>query len=173
MQPHSITPKTIEQTCQHCGKMFLCYRSKVAKGGGKYCSVDCFLSTNKGPSHSCWKGGRSIDKQGYARLYILTGKGWCRIREHRVAMERLLGRPLKHNEQVHHINGNKLDNSPENLELTTGSNHRKLHAILRRNGQWTKDYKCCLICHTAERKHNAHGLCTICYSRKTRHDRLS
>lgn len=61
-----------------------------------------------------WKGGRTKAANGYICLRVGPGKNRP---EHRVIMERVLGRPLIPGENVHHKNGIRSDNRPENLEL--------------------------------------------------------
>lgn len=53
------------------------------------------------------------------------------VREHVLVMTEVLGRALRPGEVVHHRNGDRLDNRPENLELTTRADHSKQHAAER------------------------------------------
>ena len=52
------------------------------------------------------------------------------VLRYRYVMEQMLGRFLNSNEHVHHKNGDCLDDSPENLELMTCSEHTKKHWVL-------------------------------------------
>ena len=51
-----------------------------------------------------------------------------RIPEHRAVIEDLLGITLRKDQVVHHINGNKTDNRPENLQVMDWAEHSRLHA---------------------------------------------
>ena len=78
-----------------------------------------------------WKGGIAIHQRGYVQILkkehpFCNSRGY--VMEHRLKMEKKIGRYLKKEEIVHHINGIKTDNRIKNLQLTTKSKHlSKVH----------------------------------------------
>lgn len=59
--------------------------------------------------------------------YYKDGKRYFE-QEHRHIMEEYLGRKLNKNEVVHHINGNKIDNRIENLQIMDKREHARMHS---------------------------------------------
>lgn len=86
-----------------------------------------------GSKNGQWKGGRSVASNGYVLIRVGVGHHLADVRgyayEHRVVAETKIGRRLRPGEQVHHINGLKSDNRPENIEVVASRSH---HAVLHR-----------------------------------------
>jgi len=89
----------------------------------KYCGLVC---TGRAASeHVASKArGRFLDKHGYVILTSRKDDNGYQQPEHRAVMERMIGRKLQKRETVHHKNGVRSDNRPENLELWTGRHGR-------------------------------------------------
>lgn len=88
----------------------------------------------KGDKHPKWKGGSFVDSSGYVMIkcedhpYLNHPQGY--VYEHRLIMEKHLGRILLPSEVVHHINNNRKDNRIENLMLFSSN---KEHIIFHRD----------------------------------------
>lgn len=116
--------------CKQCGSEFNC--KPAVSHQRHHCSWSCryggkIRRTRRGADHPNWKGGRTTDKQGYVLVYapdhpFKNGVGY--VREHRLVMEKVLGRYLRRDEEPHHKNGITGDNRPENLELRVGRHGR-------------------------------------------------
>src|SRR5262245_16768667 len=113
----------IDRTCLHCGRAFTVPPAEVRKGGGRYCSHSCSAKHHTAERSARWTGGRSLTANGYVRV---TVDGRNRL-EHRVVAEQTIGRPLRRGEEVHHVNGDKSDNRPENLEVLSTREHKRRH----------------------------------------------
>ena len=88
-----------------------------------------------GNQHWNWKGGIRKTPNSYVRIYSPNHPFhdiYNSVLEHRLVMEKHLGRYLWDFEIIHHKNGIKNDNRLENLELMTDSQHKTYHAVHRR-----------------------------------------
>lgn len=112
--------------CPSCGKRI----RKTARGRHRYkfCSLPCRGVSQRGKRSPNFRTGAFV-QHGYRLVFVPGKKNGSRgyVREHIIIAEWMLGRRLRRNECVHHVNGNKLDNRPTNLEVMTKGAHTSLH----------------------------------------------
>jgi len=108
--------------CPVCHKVFMLLPWEIKNK--KYCSHKCRATQVKnGEQSPYWRGGRTYTADGYVQIRWRENNKLNVILEHRMIMERWLGRPLAGNEIVHHRNGIKDDNRIENLEIVLRNTH--------------------------------------------------
>lgn len=134
----------VKVTCEACGKAVFRYPSQVSKH--PFCSRVCARRFNgermrlynqtENPMNTA--NGWTQEKKDAVRTREQAAKGSCKPNtypkfhgrhEHRAVAEMMIGRPLRHGEVVHHINGDKHDNRPENLMVfSSQQEHVAYHA---------------------------------------------
>ena len=150
MQPQSTTPPTdLVQCACGCGQEFPKYdryhhQRRYIFGHhrrGQHFSPEVSARRSaafSGAGNANWRGGRAATQKGYMRLRMPEHPaaqvgGW--VHEHRLVMETVLGRYLDPAEIVHHIDGDRLNNSPANLCLIESN---AAHVLLH-NGERCRD----------------------------------
>lgn len=115
--------------CANCNK-----KIKTTKSVNKqYCNRKCWYAVLSkkvtGDGNFNWSGGETIHTNGYIlerapRHPAKNMRGY--VYQHRLVLEKKLGRYLKSNEVAHHIDGDIKNNTPENLKVMGVSDHARL-----------------------------------------------
>lgn len=124
---HRVKPRP----CPHCGKRF-----RPRTNNKQFCSVRCqYLASRR-------DGNRYLGCNGYwyikARWHPASKDCRGYILEHRLIAERLLGRRLRAKESIHHCNGIKTDNRPENILVVGSTREHFGHHIRGYHGWFVK-----------------------------------
>lgn len=127
---------TVRRVCERCGTTYKISPSQQYLRAARFCSHRCLGDASiKRPLERQHNGRCArLSQYGYVMLWEPTHphamKGW--ILEHRLIVERRLGRLLHSNEHVHHRNGQKDDNRDANLVVLSHHEHSRLHNDARR-----------------------------------------
>lgn len=137
--------------CAHCGVTYSVQPHRRA--ASRFCGRKC-QNTYLGRIYAKARGD-ALRGTGKRTKYVKENGR----HQHRLIMERKLGRALGSGEIVHHVNGDSRDNRPDNLALLPSqAEHARIHS--------TKNRKCSVA--ECGRKHSAHGLCELHHRRRER-----
>lgn len=97
--------------------------------------MECRAKNQWGRENPNWRGGRITEPDGRVRVYspdhpLAIKDGY--VYEYRLVAEKKLGRFLRNDEIVHHIDGDPSNNDPENLEVMSQSRHAFIEAAMRK-----------------------------------------
>ena len=109
--------------CEWCGKEFQKKRSDIRRTSHNFCTHDCYLD--------------------YINMAADVGADQIVAGEklYRYIAGVAIGRKLTPNDEVHHIDGDHRNNSPENLMVVSSSEHSRIHASMKsrnKHGQFIK-----------------------------------
>lgn len=147
--PGKETDKTkgVKVKCSLCGKPYLKAESRVREVN--FCCKAHLYAWNASKMREYNRLSNPMNRPGgvlearIRRGHELRGKGEGRTytkllgrHEHRQIVETLLGRPLKPGEVVHHLDGDKRNNDPDNLVvLPSQAAHCKAHDFGKTKGR--------------------------------------
>jgi hypothetical protein len=122
---HQVRPRTYtEAICGFCSKIFKVDVTQIKAGNGKFCSKICMHENYSGDNSPKFKGGY-IRPDGYMQVSHKS-KQWL---EHDLVYFLKTGIKASKELHVHHKDGNKLNNSIDNLELLTNNQHKQAHQV--------------------------------------------
>ena len=127
----------IRTICEECGAEVVYTPSKFNRVKNHFCSRQCHMKNMNRKLNPTRMTDEVKEKIRNSQLGTGEGKTYEKMHgrhTHRVVAERKLGRPLKAGEIVHHIDGNKRNNDPDNLMVMTQSEHCRLHFTKRKGG---------------------------------------
>jgi len=117
---------SIRFICPICSKEFFLSRSRAKNRDIRCCSRACANKFYRGKNSRNWNGGNYSGEDGYIRTTIGDCKKKYKL-THRLIVEKVLGRLLKREEIVHHVNGDRKDNRHSNLLVCDSKYHNSLH----------------------------------------------
>lgn len=114
--------------CWLTGHLYYWQGNKRLLNGKKYKASKRVKNWVKENNHPRLKKGCGITTDGYVWVRVENENRFHnQVKLHRYLMEIKIGRKLKEEEVVHHIDGNKLNNSIDNLKILSRAEHNKLH----------------------------------------------